>query len=69
MGSQIWDTAMSAKGSAEQIDSFLYVDGKTSPKIRQYNKHTIQEYRDFLDSIREDLWEEYTDIMHEINGE
>lgn len=69
MASQYWDSARNVRDFAEAIDKFLYVDGKTSPEIKQYKHHTEDEYRKFLDSLREDLWEESHDMMKDMGWE
>ena len=66
MASQIWDTAQNIKSLAESIDEFLFVDGKTSPKTRQFRHHTQEEFQEFLNKVRESLWEEQTDLFKEM---
>lgn len=69
MASQYWDSARNVQTMAESIDYLLYVDGKTSPKVKQYKSHTEEEYRKFLDSLRERLWMEHHTMMEDMGWE
>ena len=62
MASSIWDAAQTIRSSAESIDRFLYVDGKTSPKVKVYKEHSEEEVRLFLDGLREELWREFHSV-------
>jgi len=66
MAAQYYDSTQETRNLARQIEYFLYVDGKTSPKVREYAKRSEEDYRTFLDELREDLWKEHTEMMSDL---
>lgn len=69
MATQYWDSAQDARDTAQAIDSFLYVGGKTSPKSRELREHTTEEFVKFLDMLRENQWSQYHAMMVDMGWE
>lgn len=68
MAVQAWDTAQSLRSMASQLDHFLYIDGKTSPKIAQPKEQDLQECLKLLEEVRQFMWDESKELKEAIQN-
>lgn len=63
MSSAIWDSGQTHRRIGEELNHFLYEDGKPS---KNPIHHSYEELWDMLESIRLESWNEYDDIAREM---
>lgn len=69
MSSTIWDLASSVKDYGISMNKFLYVDGKPYKKGGKKGEcihHTEEEYREFIETIRENLFSDWEYVALEL---
>lgn len=67
MAVHAWDTGNDLKRLGLRLNQFLYVDGKTSPKVAVEKEFTVEEARILLDEIRIWSFDESKDLHEAIS--
>lgn len=62
MSSTIWDSGQEHRRLGEDLNKFLYKDGKPKKNIKE--EHTYEELWNMLESIRIDAWDAYDNVAY-----